>query len=211
MELTGYFRSSAAYRIRLALNVKEVPYDQKFLSLVTGEQRESEYLSKNPQGLVPFLQDGAVGMAQSMAMLEHLEEHYPENPLLPKDAAGRARVRQLANIIACDIHPLDNLRVLKYITGELGVTEEQKTTWYHHWIIEGFKAFEILLETGDKGLYCHGDKITFADVLLIPQIYNARRFKCPLEDFPNILRIDENCNKLQSFIDAGPDIQPDAS
>lgn len=211
MELYGYFRSSAAYRIRIALNVKEIAYDPVILSLLTGENKAADYVKKNPQGFVPYLTDGEVSMGQSLAILEYLEESYPDIPLLPKDAQGRARVRQLAGIIACDIHPLDNLRVLKYITGKLKVSDNQKTAWYHHWILEGFKAFETILQDGNSGDFCHGDSPTFADFCLVPQVYNAQRFDCPLEEFPNILRITDHCNTLEPFIRAMPENQPDAS
>ncbi|MCF8474709.1 MAG: maleylacetoacetate isomerase [Emcibacter sp.] len=211
MELYGYFRSSAAYRVRIALNLKELDYSLIPVSLLSGDHKKNDYLQKNPQGFVPYFVDGDVAVGQSMAILEYLEENYPSNALLPTNAFGRARVRQLSHIIACDIHPLDNLRVLKYITGELGLSEDQKTAWYHHWIIEGFKAFEILLSDGNSGKFCHGDQVTFADVCLVPQVYNARRFNCPLEAFPNIIRIVENCNKLNSFMQAMPENQTDAT
>ncbi len=210
MELTGYFRSSAAYRVRTALNLKQLDYDHISLSLLKGDHKSSEYLDLNPQGFVPFFKDKEVSMAQSIAVLEYLEETYPEIPLLPKDATGRSRVRWLSGIIACDIHPLDNLRVLKYLTGALEVTEEQKTAWYHHWILEGFKAFEAILTQQDTGTYCHGDNVTLADVCLVPQVYNAVRFDCPLDDFPNILRITDNLNNLDAFISALPENQFDA-
>lgn len=210
MELYGYFRSSAAYRVRIALNVKGLEVTHIPLSIFEGEHKGQAYRKKNPQGFVPYFTDGDVTMGQSMAILEYLEEAYPEPALLPRDAAGRARVRQLSGIIACDIHPVDNLRVLKYITDELGVSEAQKTAWYHHWIREGFKAFETLLEGGASGDFCHGDNVTFADLCLVPQVYNARRFNCPLDDFPSILRITENCNRLAAFRDALPENQEDA-
>lgn len=209
MELYGYFRSSTAYRIRIALNVKGLDCSHMPLSLLAGEHKAEDYLKKNPQGLVPYLTDDEVGMGQSMAMLEYLEEKYPEPALLPSDAAGRARVRQLSGIIACDIHPLDNLRVLKYITGEFGISRAQKTAWYNHWILEGFKAFEILLKGEKSGDFCHGDTVTFADLCLVPQVYNAQRFNCPLDDFPTIMRITDNCNRLEAFLQALPENQPD--
>ena len=211
MELYGYFRSSAAYRVRAALNVKGLDYSSIPISLLKGDHNSPDYLAKNPQGFVPYLTDGDVGMGQSMAMLEYLEETYPATALLPKDAAGRARVRQLSGIIACDIHPLDNLRVLKYIKSELGVSDDQKSAWYKHWVIEGFTAFETLLRDGKAGDFCHGDGVTFADLCLVPQVYNARRFDCPLEDFPNIIRITDNCNRLEAFIKAQPENQEDAT
>lgn len=211
MELYGYFRSSAAYRVRAALNIKGLDYTSIPISLLKGDHNSADYLAKNPQGFVPYLTDGDMAMGQSMAMLEYLEETYPATALLPSDAAGRARVRQLAGIIACDIHPLDNLRVLKYIKGELGVSDEQKSAWYKHWVIEGFTAFETLLRDSKTGDFCHGDSVTFADLCLVPQVYNARRFDCPLEDFPNIIRITDNCNRLEAFIKAQPENQEDAT
>lgn len=210
MELYGYFRSSAAYRVRAALNIKGLDYKNVPVSLLSGDNKAATYLDKNPQGLVPYLSDGDAAMAQSLAMLEYLEENYPEPALLPTDRAGRARVRQIAGIIACDIHPLDNLRVLKYITSEFGISESQKIAWYHHWIIAGFSAIETLLQDGMTGNFCHGDNVTFADLCLVPQIYNARRFDCPLEGFPNIIRIADNCNRLDAFIQAMPENQEDA-
>jgi len=209
MELYGYFRSSAAYRVRAALNIKGLTYETVPVSLLAGDNRKAAYLEKNPQGFVPCLTDGDVTMGQSLAMLEYLEENYPDPALLPTDPAGRARARQIAGIIACDIHPLDNLRVLKYITGTLEVSQVQKTAWYHHWIISGFTAIEAILGDGRSGEFCHGDSVTFADLCLVPQVYNARRFDCPLEDFPAITRIVENCNRLDAFIQAMPENQPD--
>ena len=211
MELYGYFRSSAAYRIRAALTLKGLDYTAISVSLLKGEQRGEDFLQKNPQGFVPYLTTGDGAMGQSLAMLEYLEETYPDPPLLPTDASGRARVRQIASIIACDIHPLNNLRVLKYITGEFGVTEDQKTAWYHHWILAGFHTIEALLRDGNSGDFCHGNSVTFADLCLVPQVYNARRFNCPLKDFPNIIRIVDNCNKLEAFLRAQPENQPDAT
>lgn len=210
MDLYGYFRSSAAYRVRTALNLKQLDYVPIAVSLLKDEHKGTDYLTINPQGFVPCLVDDDITMGQSLAMLEYLEESYPEVPLLPSDAAGRARVRQISGIIACDIHPLDNLRVLKYLTGDLKVTEEQKISWYHHWIIEGFKAIEVMLNDGKSGEFCHGDRPTFADVCLVPQVYNAQRFNCPLDAFPQILRIVDNCNKLEAFLNALPENQPDA-
>ena len=211
MELYGYFRSSAAYRVRIALNVKKISYESISLSLLKGDHKEDAYLAKNPQGFVPYLTDGDIGMGQSMAMLEYLEESYPDIPLLPKNAAERARVRQMAGIVACDIHPLDNLRILKYLTSTLEISEAQKTAWYHHWIIEGFKAFETLLQNGPSGEFCHGDQITFADLCLIPQVYNAQRFNCPMDNFPTIIRITDKCNRQAAFIEALPENQADAT
>ncbi|MBL4801166.1 MAG: maleylacetoacetate isomerase [Emcibacter sp.] len=211
MELYGYFRSSAAYRIRAALNVKGLDYTSISVSLIKGDHNSTEFLAKNPQGFVPFLTDGHMAMGQSMAILEYLEETYPTPAFLPSDAAGRARVRQLAGIVASDIHPLNNLRVLKYIKGELEITDDQKSDWYKHWVLKGFTAFEAILQQAETTDFCHGDNITFADLCLVPQVYNARRFNCPLEAYPNILRITENCNRLDAFIKAQPENQADAT
>ncbi|WP_420717547.1 maleylacetoacetate isomerase [Emcibacter sp.] len=210
MALYGYYRSSAAYRLRIALNLKGLDYENIPVSLLAGEHRNEDYLKLNAQGLVPALKDGDLTLGQSMAILEYLEETRPEAPLLPADAAGRARVRQIANIIACDIHPLDNLRVLKYLKGALGISDEAKDDWYRHWILLGFEAIETMLQDGKSGTYCHGDSPTFADVCLLPQLYNARRFNTPLDKFPNILRIEELCNTQEAFIKAQPENQPDA-
>lgn len=207
MKLYGYFRSSAAYRVRIALNLKGLDYDPIFINLRDGEQKSDAYLKINPQGLVPFLVDGDIAISQSMAMLEYLEEAYPDAALLPTDMQGRSRVRVLANIIACDVHPLNNLRVLKYILQDLGASAEQKNDWYCHWVREAFCAFEALLEDGE---FCHGDRPGLADICLVPQVYNARRFECPLDAFPRIVQIVENCNKLPAFVDAIPENQPDA-
>ncbi|WP_417320744.1 maleylacetoacetate isomerase [Emcibacter sp.] len=211
MKLYGYFRSSAAYRLRIALNLKGLDYDNIPVSLLAGDQRAENYLKLNPQGLVPALTDGDLTIGQSMAILEYLEETRPDVPLLPADAAGRARVRQMANIIACDIHPLNNLRVLKYLGGNLGVSDETRDDWYRHWIRLGFEAIETMLQDGGTGTYCHGDTPTFAEVFLIPQLYNARRFKTQLDDFPIIRRIEKLCNEQEPFIQALPENQPDAT
>lgn len=211
LALYGYYRSSAAYRLRIALNLKGLGYENIPVSLLSGDHRSEDYLKLNPQGLVPALTDGGQTFCQSMAILEYLEEVYPEVPLLPADAAGRARVRQIANIIACDIHPLNNLRVLKYLTGPLGGSKEARDEWYRHWIMIGFEALEKILQDGKTGSYCHGDSPGFADVLLIPQMYNARRFKTPLEAFPTLVRIEELCNSTDAFVRALPENQPDAT
>lgn len=212
MKLYGYFRSSAAYRVRIALNLKGLAYEQAPLSLVKGEHRNEEYLAVNPAGLVPTLvTDDGEKLSQSLAICEYLEERYPEPALLPSDAAGRARVRALAGLIASEIHPLNNLRVLKYLVGPLGLDDETKNAWYHHWIAEGFTALEAML-AGDRrtGKFCHGDTPTLADVFLVPQLFNAERFKCDLSAYPTVRRIGENARALQAFVDAEPGRQPDA-
>ncbi|TDR51852.1 maleylacetoacetate isomerase [Halomonas ventosae] len=210
--LYGYFRSSAAYRVRIALNLKGLAYDQAPLNLVQGEQLAETNLARNPQGLVPSLiTDEGVTLTQSMAICEYLDERYPEPPLLPEDITERARVRALAQVVACEIHPLNNLRVLKHLVGELGVDEETKLAWYRHWIAEGFQALESLLtaEAG-TGDFCHGDTPSLADICLVPQVYNAERFECDLSAYPTIQRISANCRALPAFQQAAPEAQPDA-
>ncbi|MBF8222531.1 maleylacetoacetate isomerase [Halomonas sp. 328] len=210
--LYGYFRSSAAYRVRIALNLKGLAHDQAPVNLVKGEQRGEEYLARNPQGLVPALvTDDGVRLTQSLAICEYLDERYPDPALLPADAAGRARVRALAQSVACEIHPLNNLRVLKYLTGELGLDEAAKMTWYRHWIAEGFAALEAQLsrEAG-SGDFCHGDTPGLADLCLVPQVFNAERFECDLAPYPRIRRIVANCRALDAFAQAAPEAQPDA-
>lgn len=211
MRLIGYFRSSAAYRVRIALNLKGLAAEQKSVHLAKGEQQEAAFAALNPQKLVPVLEDGGNRLIQSLAILEYLEETHPEPPLLPADPAGRARVRALAQIIACEIHPLNNLRVLGYMTSELEITEEAKSAWYRHWIAEGLVALEAVLEASpDTGRFCHGDAPGLADACLIPQLFNARRFDCPLSAYPNLMRIDAECNALPAFRDAAPEQQQDA-
>jgi maleylpyruvate isomerase len=211
MKLFDYYRSSAAYRVRIVLNLKGIDYQPAGVNLLKGEEAGDDYLAVNPQGLVPSLQDGSHTLFQSLAICEYLEEIYPTPALLPGTAVERARIRALAQMVACDIHPVNNLRVLKYLTGELGVTEEQKLTWYQHWISEGFNALESLLSSStETGQYCHGDTVTLADICLVPQVYNARRFKLDLTPFPTIERIEKQCLKQNAFEQAIPENQPDA-
>lgn len=212
MKLYGYFRSSAAYRVRIALNLKGLAYEQVAVNLADGEQRGVDNLARNPQGLVPVLEtDDGTRLTQSLAICEYLDERYPEPPLLPADAAERARVRALAQAIACEIHPLNNLKVLKYLTGELGVSDEARLGWYRHWISEGFDALETrLADSPATGAFCHGDTPTLADACLVPQVFNARRFDCDLSAYPTIRRIAERCATLDAFQRAAPTAQPDA-
>jgi maleylacetoacetate isomerase len=211
MKLVGYFRSSAAYRVRIALNFKGLEVDHDFVQLAQGEQNEPAFAARNPQKLVPVLEDGPNQLIQSLAIVEYLEETHPEPPLLPIEPAARARVRALAQIVACEIHPLNNLRVLGYLTGELGIAEEAKLAWYRHWIAEGLEALEaVLAASPDTGRFCHGDRPGLADICLVPQLFNARRFGCQLSAFPTLLRIDLDCGLLSAFSHAAPDAQPDA-
>ncbi|GIK85437.1 MAG: maleylacetoacetate isomerase [Burkholderiales bacterium] len=212
MKLFDYFRSSAAYRVRIALALKGLAPERTFVHLRHGAQRAGDYLALNPQGLVPALvaDDGAV-LTQSLAIVEWLDETHPQPPLLPSDADGRARVRSIAQAIACDIHPLNNLRVLNYLTGTLGVSEAQRDGWYRYWVDLGFEALERRL-AGERatGRFCHGDAPTLADVCLVPQVANARRFAVDLAPYPTIVRIDAACAGVPAFAAAAPMRQPDA-
>jgi maleylpyruvate isomerase len=212
--LFNYFRSSAAYRVRAALHLKGIAYANEFVHLTRGggEQFSPAYRAKNPQALVPALVDGADTLTQSLAMIEYLDEKYPQTPLLPAAQlyAERARVRALSLAIACDIHPLNNLRVLKYLTKELGVTEEQKSAWISRWISEGLAAIEVeLAASPHTGAFCHGNTPTMADCCLVPQVFSARRFAVDLAPYPIIARIDAACNALPAFVAAHPKQQPD--
>jgi maleylacetoacetate isomerase len=206
IKLYSYWRSSAAYRVRIALNLKDLDHEIVPVSLAPGvsEHRGDAYRTKNPQMLVPFLEDGALGIAQSMAILEYLEETYPGIPLLPEEEPLRSRVRAFGNMIACDIHPLNNLRVMNYIKSEFDA--DPTGDWYTHWIHEGFRAAETLASDGP---YVFGDEVTLADVFLVPQMYNARRFKVALDAFPKLVNIVNTCNELRAFREAAPEAQPD--
>jgi maleylpyruvate isomerase len=210
MRLHGYFRSSAAYRVRIGLNLKGLSYEQASIHLRKGMQSTPEFLRINPQGLVPVLEDGPAVLHQSLAVLEYLDETHRAPPFLPKAPADRARVRAMALIPACEIHPLNNLRVLNYLERNLAQPAEARTAWYHHWVIEGFRALEELLGDPRTGVFCHGDTPTLADICLVPQVYNAQRYNCPLDAFPRIVRINRECLALPEFAAAMPEKQPDA-
>ena len=211
MQLYTYFRSSAAYRMRIALNLKGLDYEQVAVDLPGGVHREAAFDAVNPQRLVPALIDGERTLIQSVAQMEYLEETRPEPPLLPADPVERARVRALVQIIACDIHPLNNLRVLKYLQEMLGHDDAARDRWYAHWIAEGFVALERLLaESEHTGRFCHGETPGMADVCLVPQVFNARRFNCPTEPYPTVMRIHEACDALEAFAAAHPARQPDS-
>ena len=218
MKLYNYFRSSASYRVRIALNLKGLDYEQVAVHLVKdgGQQLLPAYRAIHADALVPALideQDGStLTLTQSLAIIEYLDELHPQPALLAANAADRAFVRSLALSVACDIHPLNNLRVLRYLTGELKVSEEQKDTWYRHWCEQGLQALETTLARDPRvGKCCYGDTPTLADCCLIPQLYNARRFKCDLSNMPTILRIEQYCLSLDAFVRAAPENQPDAS
>jgi maleylacetoacetate isomerase/maleylpyruvate isomerase len=207
IKLYSYWRSSAAYRVRIALNLKALDYSIVPVSLAPGESqhRQESYRQKNPQMLVPFIEDGAVAIGQSMAILEYLEETYPDVKLLPDEQPLRSQVRAFCNAIACDIHPILNLRVLQYIKTEFN--NDPSAHWYGHWIHEGFNALEQLASDGP---YVFGDRVTLADTLLVPQMYNARRFKIELDAYPKLVAAVNNCNELDAFARAAPEAQPDA-
>ncbi|WP_343620212.1 maleylacetoacetate isomerase [Acinetobacter proteolyticus] len=208
MKLYSYFRSSAAYRVRIALNLKALPYETEAVHLIKNEQQLASYRALNPSQLLPTLLDQDQTFTQSLSILEYLEERYPANPLLPKDLVERAKVRAFAQSIACDIHPINNLRVLKYLQNDLAISNEQKTLWYRHWILEGFHSLEMQLQHSN-GQFCFGSQPTFADCCLIPQVYNAKRFKIDLSAFPKIESIYQHCLTLPAFLNATPEQQPD--
>ena len=208
IKLYSYWRSSAAYRVRIALNLKGLEHDIVPVSLAPGvsEHRGEAYRRKNPQMLVPYLEDGELGIAQSMAILEYLEETYPDVPLLPREEPLRSHVRAFCQIIACDIHPLNNQRVMHYVKDDFGV--DPTGDLYSTWIRRGFEACETYV--GD-GPYVAGETVTLADALLVPQMYNARRYNVPHNDFPTLVAIVDRCNELQAFRDAAPEVQVDAA
>jgi len=213
MKLYTYFRSSAAYRVRIALNLKGLSYEAVPVHLLKdgGQQRQDDYRQINPSALVPTLQDDRITLTQSMAIIEYLDERYPAVPLLPQDPPGRARVRELAQIIACDIHPLNNLRVLRHLVHELKLSEEQKNAWIRHWIGEGLASLEAhLARDPAAGPFCHGSSPTIADCFLVPQVFNAQRFEIDMAAYPNISRIHALCVDMPAFAGAHPSQQPDA-
>jgi maleylacetoacetate isomerase len=202
--LFDYFRSSTSYRVRIALNLKGVDYERTPIDLLQGRQGQADYRALNPQGLVPTLEIDGLRITQSLAIIDYLEATRPEPPLLPSDPADAAHVRSLALIVSCDIHPLNNLRVLKYLSGTLRQDEETRNTWYQHWVSEGLAALEAAAAPR-AGRLLFGDAPTLADVCLVPQLFNARRFNVPLDAYPTLLRADVEANRLEAFADAHPD------
>lgn len=213
MKLYNYFRSSASFRVRIALNFKGLAYDYLAVHLTRagGQQFAPEFRALNADALIPVLDDDGAIVTQSLAIIEYLDETHPEPPLLPRDAIGRAYVRSFALTIACEIHPLNNLRVLRYLVRDLQASEEQKNAWYRHWVEQGLAALETrVVAEGRSGRHVLGDQVTLADVALVPQIFNAQRFDCRLDHVPTLMRIFDHCMELHAFIEAHPARQPDA-
>ncbi|MCA0243276.1 MAG: maleylacetoacetate isomerase [Proteobacteria bacterium] len=210
MELFNYFRSSASYRVRIALALKGLDYDYRALQLTRNEHLQEPYAAVSATRLVPTLVDDGQVLTQSLAIIEYLDETHPQPPLLPPDAVGRARVRALALDIACEIHPLNNLRVLRYLVGPLKVSDDDKNRWYRHWVETGLDAVERQL-AARPSTFCHGDAPTLADCTLVPQIFNAQRFGCRLDHVPQVMRVFDACMKLPAFENTRPEACPDAA
>jgi maleylacetoacetate isomerase/maleylpyruvate isomerase len=210
MKLYNYFRSSASYRVRIALALKGLTYEYVPVHLAKNEQFSESYAAVSAARLVPMLLDGDVALTQSLAICEYLNETHPAPPLLPPDAAGRARVRALALDIACEIHPLNNLRVLRYLVRDLKVSEDDKNRWYRHWVETGLETLERQLQDAHTGRFSHGDAPTLADVCLVPQIFNAQRFGCRLDHVPTVMRVFDECMRLEAFEATQPSKCPDA-
>ena len=209
MRLYDYWRSTAAYRVRIALNIKGLEVEQIPVDLRAGGQRADSFLTLNPQGLVPFFQDGDLTLGQSLAIIDYLEDTHPQPSLLPTDPAARASVRSIAQIIAADVHPLNNLRVLQFLESELGCTQVKRQVWYHHWLTEGFRAVEAIVRDL-PGEFCYGDTPTLADICLVPQVYNAKRYEFDLGPYPTVRLISDRCREVEPFAMAAPQHQPGA-
>ena len=209
MELYNYFRSSASYRVRIALALKGLSYDYKAVHIANNEQFAESYAAVSASRLVPLLRDGDHVLTQSMAIIEYLDETHPQPPLMPADAVGRARVRALSQDMACEIHPLNNLRVLRYLTHDLKLSEDDKNRWYRHWVESGLEAVERQL-AAQPGRFCHGDTPGLADLTLVPQIFNAQRFDCRTDHVPNVMRVFKACMELPAFSQTQPSACPDA-
>ena len=212
MKLYTYFRSSASYRVRIALAYKGLAHDSAYVNLPKGEHQVDAFRSVNAQALVPALEDGGRVLIQSLAIMEYLDETHPEPPLMPKGAVDRAYVRAVAQIVACELHPLNNLRTLKYVKRTYKLDESGVNAWYRHWIAEGFTMLEgYLARERRAGRYCYGDMVTIADCCLVPQVFNAQRYECNLGPYPTIVRIFDECMKLDAFTSTQPSAEADAS
>jgi maleylacetoacetate isomerase/maleylpyruvate isomerase len=211
MRLYSYFRSSAAYRVRIALNVKGVDYETVSVDLPGGEHRSPQFRAVNPQATIPTLDDDGTILWQSLAIIEYLDARFPTPRLIPEEPVARARVQALAQLIACEVHPLNNLRVLNYLRGELKLDEAGVAKWYAHWVAEAFAPLESFVAQWSGGRYCFGESLTIADVYLVPQLYNARRFKCELAPYPTLVRIAQALEQDPAFARAAPERQPGAS
>jgi len=210
LKLYTYFRSSAAFRVRIALNLKDLPWEPEVIWLPAGEQAGAEYRTVNPQALVPTLVEDGHHLAQSMAIIEYLDEIHPVPPLLPGSPRDRARIRSLAQLVSCDIHPVNNLRILKYLKKQMGQTQEAIDGWYRHWCTEGLAAYERQLGDGGAGDFSHGDQVTLADICLVPQIFNAQRFEVDLDRFPKMMSVFKRCMAMPDFVAAQPSKQGEA-
>jgi maleylpyruvate isomerase len=210
MRLFSFFRSSAAFRVRIALNLKGVDYETITVDLPHGRHREPDFLETNPQATIPVLDDDGTILWQSLAIIDYLDARFPEPRLIPLDPVARARAQALAQLIVCEIHPLNNLRVLRYLRGELALDEATVARWYRHWVAEGFAGLERLVKRWSGGRYAFGDAVSVADVCLVPQVYNARRFDCDLTPYPTLVRIADGLRGEPAFARAAPEQQPDA-
>jgi maleylpyruvate isomerase len=210
MRLYSFFRSSAAFRVRIALNLKRVDYEIVAVNLPNGAHRTADFLAVNPQATIPTLDDDGTILWQSLAIIEYLDARFPEPLLIPREPVARARVQALAQLIACEVHPLNNLRVLKYLRGELKLDEAAVGKWYSHWVAEAFTALETFVARWSGGRHCFGDSLSLADVYLVPQMYNARRFNCDLAPYPTLVRVAEGLEREPAFASAAPESQPDA-
>jgi maleylpyruvate isomerase len=212
LRLYTYFRSGTSHRVRVALNLKGLTYEQAPVHLLKGEQQQERYRSQNPQGLLPLLEDGEVRISQSLAIIEYLERIHPEPPLLPAEPVDQARVRSLALICACEMHPLNNLRVLRYLKDPVGLDQARRDAWCRHWMEDGFAALEQRLATEpETGRFCHGDRPTMADICLVPQVVSSERWGTDLGPYPTVRRIHAACLELEAFVAAMPANQPDAA
>jgi len=209
MELYSFFNSSTSYRVRIALALKNIDHTLLPVNIRVMQHKEAGYVAKNPSAGVPLIDDDGFQLGQSMAIIDYLDNKFPEPRLVPLDLQQRARVLEISNLISCDMHPLNNLRVLRYLIGEMGVSEEKKNQWYHHWIAEGFKSLEALLERSQSGSFCVGGQVSLADCCLVPQVANALRMGCDVESYPRIMAVYNHCNTLPAFQKAAPAQQPD--